>query len=221
MKLCTAIITFNTSAYLVRQFDLFQKYIGSYITVVDNSNNQNAAIEIQSICEKYGRQYIKLNNNEGDASRSHALALNEAYWLLNIPYDVLMLADHDIFPVNYFNVTDFMKDLVIAGVPQIRGDITYLWAGLVMINNLKVDKKLVKFDTQEGLDTGGKLHRLLKTLPESAYKFLDEFQKKTPEGYEYSMIADKFIHLINGSNWKKDEKHEERINAIFKQITYS
>lgn len=216
MKLGTAIITFNTSAYLVRQFELFQHYIGGYITVVDNSSNVNAASEIQAICEKYGRQYIKLNNSEGDSSKSHALALNEAYWLLNIPYDVLILADHDIFPTNYFNVPDFMKDLVIAGVPQIRGQITYLWAGLVLINNLKVDKKLIKFDTQEGLDTGGKLHRLLKTLPESAYKFLDEFQKKTTEGYEYSDIDGKFIHLLNGSNWKGDLDHENRVNSILK-----
>lgn len=218
MKLCTAIITFNTSAYLVRQFQLFEKYIGGYIVVVDNSSNSNAAKEIEEICEKYGRQYIRLNNQEGDASRSHALALNEAYWLLNIPYDVLMLADHDIFPVNYFNVPDFMKDLVIAGVPQIRGEITYLWAGLVLINNLKVDKKLIKFDTSEGLDTGGKLHRLLKTLPETAYKYLDEFQKKTTEGHEYSLIGDKFIHLLNGSNWRGDLEHEKRVNSILKLL---
>lgn len=218
MTHCTAIITFNTSAYLVRQFELYQHYIGGHITVVDNSSNLNASSEIKAICERHGRDYYKLNNIEGDSSRSHALALNEAYWLLSNKYDTLLLSDHDLFPVNYFNVSEFMKDLILSGVPQIRKDITYLWAGLVLINNLKADKRQIKFDTQPGLDTGGKLYKYLKTLPESAYRFLDEYQKKTEEGYEYSDIDGKFIHIGNGSNWRGDSDNEKRVNSILALI---
>lgn len=219
MKLCTAIITFNTSAYLVRQFQSFDKYIGGHIIVVDNSSNPSAAKEIQELTEKHGKQYLRLHNQEGDASRSHALALNEAYWLLNL-HDILILCDHDIFPINQFDVPAFMEGIKLSGVPQIRGEYTYLWAGLVIVNNKLADKQKIRFDTQLGLDTGGRLHYYLKTLKETDVKMLDEFQKRTEEGYDYSMISDKFLHLSNGSNWKKDENHEQRVNSIFNAVSF-
>lgn len=62
------------------------------------------------------------------------------------------------------------------------------------------------------------MYKYLKTLPESAYRFLDEYQKKTEDGYEYSDIDGKFIHMLNGSNWRGDEGHEKRVNAILAEI---
>lgn len=213
----TALLTilFNTDRFLRKQYELFSKHLDGQFIVLDNSTDSAVSININDFCRARNIRYIRTQFNERDSSRSHGLACNEAYKILK-DYDIIGYFDHDLFPIADVNISELMKDKVIAGVPQFREEITYFWAGFVIINNNLIDRNAVDFMPSPGLDTGGEIHRIMKHLPQSSYHFFAERPNDELTKISFDIEAKEpcFIHFRNGSNWANEPNYEERINRL-------
>lgn len=217
------IIVFNTDRYLLEQIRLLQKHVSSDIAVIDNSNDFSISQKLKVICQENGVDYTKTAVNESDFSKSHAFACEIAIGMYRNKADEILLLDHDIFPIKEF--TKPSEEIILAGIPQYRKTsrealeqhvFTYLWAGLLYINTkalqgVPIDVKPC-IVAEVFLDTGGGLYKLIKGNPERILYFNEQHQE-TEHGI-YSLIDGAWMHFINGSNWKQDEGHEERVNNL-------
>lgn len=198
------------------------------IHIIDNSNSEEIANAIRNECNKIGLWYIKHNSFQQMCSISHSEAANFAYALFKDDYKYLFFLDHDCIPVKEFNPIEMLNGKYAAGIPQPK-DVTYPWPGCLVIDNSKVDKKLVDFSPciSPQLDTGGLLYRIFDNNYTNNCQDLteEEFQNsKFRKGFYtfYKAIHNgTFIHFANGSNWNNQEDNEERLmvmNNIVKQI---
>lgn len=213
------IILFNTTRFLAKQYELFTKHIQGQFIVVDNSTKPEVIHEVHHFCRNNNIRLIKPDFQEGDFSRSHGMACNYAYEMLNKDYEILGFYDHDLFPVFDIDIKSLMQGKVIAGVPQITSE-TYLWAGLTIINNETIDKAAVDFMPSPGKDTGGEISRIFKHLPETAYHLFAERpeDKVTKIYFDIESKEPCFLHLRNGSGWKQEEGREQRVNEFMNTL---
>lgn len=218
------IIVFNTSRFLTEQIRLLQKHVTDKIAVVDNSTNYDVASELKKLCEENKVDYLKTFCDESDFSKSHAYACTTAIGMYRDKDTELLMLDHDIFPIAPFEKPS--EEIILGGIPQYRKSpkdvgverilFTYLWPGLLYINTaalvgIEINvKPCIVADTF--LDTGGGLYKLILGNPDRV-KYFHEQHQETEHGI-YSLIDGKWMHFINGSNWKTDPKHDERINHL-------
>lgn len=233
MKICFAIVTYQTSRFLRLQLSLIKRLcldINKRIVVCDNSIDSGIAKDIEGICDLKGIAYIRLecSNVRKSSSFSHAAACIESYERLSESFDCLVLLDHDIFPVRNFKIQDIIKDKCFAGRQQIRkaGDkqLNYIWPGLIIINCKKADVRKVKFDPiiirGVNLDTGGALNPYLEELGEDVFYINDELKLSCGEYMYDSIYNNTFFHIVNGSNWSKENNdvYNLRINTLISFI---
>lgn len=218
------IIVFNTDRFLLEQIRLLQKHVTDKIAVVDNSTDYDIAGKLKAICEENKVDYLKTFCDESDFSKSHAYACTVAIGMYREKDTEILLLDHDIFPIAPFEKPS--EEIILAGIPQYRKSqplldgkpimLTYLWAGLLYINTDSLRgqainvKPCVVADTN--LDTGGGLYSLINGNPDRV-KYFNEVHQETEHGI-YSLIDGKWMHLINGSAWKSEPNHEERVNQF-------
>lgn len=227
-KLAVVIIVFNISHLIEKQIQLVRKFCKDDhdIIVIDNSSNLQIASVIESKVKHAGVSYIK-TSSPPDFSQSHATACNLAYHSFKDVYKYLFLLDHDNFPITKFSVMDVMKDKVIGGVGQARGNILYYWPGCTMINNEFIDKALVDFSVNYdlGLDTGGNLYKIIEKHGTDKCVNFDQYDIPNPADKSYSFYNEitnpksissefRFMHFINSSNWNKKERNEERVQSL-------
>lgn len=224
------IIVFNTDRFLTEQIRLLQKHVTEKIAVVDNSSDYEIAGKLKALCEENKIEYLKTFCDESDFSKSHAYACTIAINFFREKDSEILLLDHDIFPIAPFEKPS--EEIILAGIPQLRKSpamvgterilFTYLWPGLLYINTLALEgveinvKPCVVADTF--LDTGGGLYKLIVGNPERV-KYFNEQHQETEHGI-YSLIDGKWMHLINGSGWKSEPNHEERVNK-FMSVLYA
>lgn len=219
-----AIITFNTSRFLQRQYDLFKLFVPGDFVVIDNSSDYTKSAEIKAICKLNGIDYTKTQINEADHSKSHAFALNTALGLYREAYDSILMCDHDIFPLKNIE----LPETILAGIQQIRKSpayhgsdrviFNYMWPGLLFLNTQQLKNVEIDFmpceisDTY--LDTGGQLYKIITGNPERI-KYFEEKHIETEVGI-YALIEGSWMHFLKGSNWVKDEEsvYTARINKL-------
>lgn len=211
------VITFNCPEYLQIQYDAFKKFaqFKFEFIVCDNSDDENAE-RIRSICSKNHIFYCQNKTEEKDFSISNALGLNLAWNVFHNNVDYIFFADHDLFPFKRFELKS-KYDLV--GLKQIRKHINYLWNGCLMIDTNIVSQMDFMPGEDNGVryDTGGKMAKLLSELGGNVF-YISEDKFKNDDGYEYSVLDETFLHIVNGSNWKEDEGHKKRIDSILKTL---
>lgn len=211
------VILFNTIRYLEKQYELFSRFMQGQFIIIDNSTDTEVAYNAYNFCRGKNIRYIKTDFVEGDYSKSHALACNRAYYILHKEYEILGFYDHDLFPVKEIDINKLMENKVLAGVPQIREEVTYMWPGLTILNNKLIDQRAVDFSPSPGIDTGGEISKIFRQLPENAYHLFAERPNDTHSKIYLDIQEPEpcFIHLINGSNWKNEENFNERIEQVF------
>lgn len=225
----TCIITFNTDRFFEKQVELFRKNVEGDLCLIDNSSDYNIARNLRKLAQKHDVQYVKTSVNEADFSRSHAYACTVAYQLAE-GYDTLLLADHDIFPTQPFQLENY-KDKLLSGVQQMRltnsmfgSDtkvyIEYMQPVLLLLNLKELQGIEIDFNPcivrETFLDTGGGLYKIIMGNKERCHFFSERHEDKN--GFQYSVIERDWIHCLNGSNWKKDEQHEERIKSLMELV---
>lgn len=219
-----AIITFNTSRFLQRQYDLFKKHVQGDFVVIDNSTDYTKSAEIKAICKKNGIDYTKTQINEADHSKSHAYALNVALGLYRDAHTSILMCDHDIFPLKPIE----LPQAILAGIQQIRKSpkyhgseritFNYMWPGLLYLDTKQL--KGVELDfmpceiSDTFLDTGGQLFKIIAGNPDRI-KYFEEKHMETEVGI-YALIEGNWMHLIKGSNWLKEEEsvYTNRIDKL-------
>lgn len=218
-------IAFNQPDLIARQIQSFRRHVsGAYhFRVMDNSSEDKAAEDIRRITEAAGDgfYYARLPYGTGHlAGHSHQKALNFTYHHHKSMYDVMLFLDHDVFPVTRIDLEEEMRGFAIWGYKQQRlkrgVEYLYMWPGLVMLDNRKIDMNLVDFDGHWGItDSGGKLAHLIAMLPAEQVKFIgggETFLKEHPE-IRIDYFEKKWVHFSNGSNWQNLRGHD-RILAL-------
>lgn len=192
------------------------------VEVVDNSDDAELASHIKYHAEQLGVNYCKTFADSKNGSDSHTWAANFAYQQFKDVYDFLLFIDHDCIPVVPFSIIEILSGgHVMAGLGQGQKK-KYMWAGMVMLANERIDKSLVDFSTNAefGLDTGGNLYKIVDAYGESSCIFFNESYHQNPYfknpkyGY-YAMINNcMFLHFVGASNWVGLSDHKERIASL-------
>lgn len=220
------IITFNTPSFFTKQIELIQRFCTDdyEIIIVDNSDDKEKYDSIKYHAKRLGCKFRKVSSADGDASHSHSFAANFAYSDNRNYYKYLSFWDHDLFPTKPFSLREMIGDAHIMGLEQIRMKVKYLWPGfLTMTTDIEIiDPNKVDFTPRkiDGVmtDTGGGMAPMLKNIADANKVLLPEIHKHntTFKGKDnfYAEIAGHFVHFINGSNWKRAKKQQERINSL-------
>lgn len=219
------IVTYNIpSDVFILQINAIKKFCKDDFTIeiIDNSSDLDIAKDIKYHAEQLDLYYVKTFANSQNGSDSHTWACNFAYQKFKEMYEYVLFLDHDCIPVVPFSVVEILNGgHVMAGLGQ-GAKKKYMWAGLVMISNERIDMSIVDFSTNSefGLDTGGNLYKVIEEYGESSCIFFNEAYHQNPyfNGTEYgyyAMLNDgMFLHFVGSSNWMGKARHEERIASL-------
>lgn len=226
MKVGVIIIVYNLSSEIfLLQMAAIKKFCQDEdyeVNIIDNSSNLEIAEDIRYHASILEINYIKTFAG-GMGSDSHAFAANFAYQKYKETYDIYFYLDHDVLPVADFSCVEILSGgHVMAGVGQ-GAQKTYFWPGLVMWNAQAVDRDIIDFSPSHTfrLDTGGNLYKVIEKYGKENCIFFNEAYYQNPNfnsvgGYNhYAMLADnRFMHMVNSSNWSGASRHEERMNSL-------
>jgi hypothetical protein len=81
------------------------------------------------------------------------------------PDDIVLNIDGDMFPICSFSVSEFMDGYNLAGVPQHREDIEYVWNGIFGFRVGGVDRDLFQWSPIPKCDVGGMMKYYLEKNP--------------------------------------------------------
>lgn len=226
MKVGIIIIVYNLSSevFLIQMAAIkkFCKDKDYTIHIIDNSSDLEKAEDIRYHTSILEIDYTKTFSG-GMGSDSHSFAASFSYHKFKDLYDLFAYFDHDVIPVSDFSVEQILSGgHVIAGVGQ-GAQKTYIWPGLLFFNATAIDREMIDFSPSHifGLDTGGHLYKVIEKYGKENCIFFNEAYHRNEHfnsvgGYNhYAMMADnRFLHLINSSNWSGASKHEERMNSL-------
>jgi hypothetical protein len=149
-----------------------------------------------------------------------------------------------MFLLDEFNITDYMKDAVISGLPQTRGHVYYMWNGIMFFDMEKVFEIDPDLNFSDGMvdgeltDIGGHFYYYFKKnnviMKETDVTYPTHFNDieiqsdEITNGFNFELhLNGKFLHYRAGTNWhtqsswktKKDPLNEKE--EIFNQIVQS
>lgn len=137
-----------------------------------------------------------------------------------------VIFDSDMFFINDFNFNEFLGDNDICAIHQRRGDVEYLWNGIVIMRGGELPDKN-HFDYRLGTikgertDVGGRLYWWIKRNPKLKIKYITHTNnhdlsttETLPESiragyqpiYNYQIIENAILHYRAGSNWNRKTK---------------
>jgi len=149
-------------------------------------------------------------------------------------YDLLLMEDEkskvafldsDMFPLKKFSIENFLQEKSIAGLKQIRGNVDYIWNGIVMIDFNKIQHPHA-IDWNCGVincynvDCGGQFFNYfekygrddVRYLTHTSHMSIDqinslsscpgEVAQKYDVSYKMEVFEDTFLHYGRASNWE-------------------
>ncbi|TCT08001.1 hypothetical protein [Aquabacter spiritensis] len=183
---------------------------GVPLVVCDNSDDPAARARIAALCAARGHVYCALPRppaigSRGNASRSHAVALNWVWRNLIRPSrpSGFALLDHDLVPLVPDDLAARVAHHPIHGMVR-RGPrgAWYLWPGFSLFDFSAVAGLKLDFgtDTPRGLDTGGQNWRVLyrRLAPSDIGRartfqvLLEDPEVGAPEPF---LLVDGFLHV--------------------------
>lgn len=223
----------NRPDFINLQDKLFQKFLKNYYSfhVVDDSIDENISSQFKEICELRNIKYYKTPKTLEHSDPSTKVG-NTIQWAFDeivkteCLSDIVFWTDSDMFLIDEFDIQEYMSDCVIAGLPQIRKHIKYMWNGLMFFNMpklLELDSDIrFNIDIIDGecLDTGGETYWYFKRnnleLKEtdvqypSKYNDIEIQNKEVTKGYNFELHLDqKFLHYRAASNWHSNWRGSE------------
>lgn len=215
----------NRPDFLIIQNKLFKKYLKNpYVFhVVDDSVDSIITQQFESICKDNNIVYHRKpkQTNDQDAADACAQAIQWTYDnIIKTSHsdDIIFFCDSDMFLIDDFDILDYTKDCIIAGLPQIRGHVTYMWNGIMFFNMPKIKEIDLNIDFSCGIveghltDVGGYFYYYFKrnnidfkktnvTYPTHFYDI--ELQNdEVTRGYNFELHLDgKFLHYRAATNW--------------------
>ena len=221
----TLVIThvYNRSDFLPLQKHGFEKFLKDehFFVVFNDAADKAMEQEIFEQCRKLKRNHVRIPqrvHSKPYLERVPGESLSSApvrcanvvqYSLDQLGFrhkGPVLLIDSDMFLVKNFSVGDYLKGYDIAGVPQSRSDVEYIWNGLVMINMKTLPhKKMLNFNcglvNGVPVDAGGQTYHYFKKNPEARLRWIDNAAFNSAELHELMTI-----HQNNLKNFGFDDR---------------
>jgi len=239
----------NRPDFLILQNKLFQKFLKNdyQFHVIDDSIDKKLSSQFKEICDLRNIVYCKTPDNLEHSNPSTKVG-NVIQWVFDeiikkeCPSDIVLWIDSDMFLIDEFDIEHYMSDCVIAGLPQVRKHIKYMWNGIMFFNMpklLELDSNIrfnVDFIDGEHLDTGGETYRYFKKnnleLKETDVQYPSEYNdiklqnEEVTKGYNFELHLNwKFFHYRAGTNWHSNWRGSDdplvEKTIIFNQIMES
>jgi hypothetical protein len=230
MKIKIFSFTFNRPDILEYQIRALKKFIiGEYdINIVYDTRDNEYYEQFKKICDDNEVNfYHHISQPGGSPSFYNAQAIQWIYDTVIVEEDgdsIVMLLDHDMFLIEEFDVINELATYDVAGCLQSRGNIKYVWPGLVLFKKSSVEEVEFNFypQTVDGqiLDTGGGTYKLLSNqnikfldtgveYPEE-YNNIDLTNESIVGKYGYELhYGGKFLHFRNACNWHNGLKVDD------------
>lgn len=236
----------NRPDFVELQDKLFKKFLKEdyQFHVVDDSVDENISESFRNVCMENGLQYYKKPPRTNEMNPAQACA-DTVQWtydnLIRINYleDIVFFSDSDMFLIDDFNISEYMKDSSIGGLPQQRGEVIYMWNGIMFFNMPLVEEIDLNIDFSCGIvngemtDVGGHTYYYFQknkvSMKESDVQYPTHFNnielqnENVTKGYNFELhLNGKFFHYRAATNWHSNWKgiKDPLINKtkIFNQI---
>ncbi len=224
------------------------------LIVFDNASNKQNSELIHQICKEHNITCIKVEwplfkgkirklNRYAALACAYPIQWSFQKYLRNYQNTLCSIIDSDMFFINQFSVQQYMDGYNIAAVKQKRGNVNYLWNGIMFFDI----SKLPSIDTMDFMygringfatDVGGRLYYWIN---ENADKIKLRNIKHTShiyhangnmncippqyvltynQDYKIEIYEKAILHYGSGSNWKKDPEayHLNKSAFVFNWI---
>jgi hypothetical protein len=203
---------------------------------IDNSKDQKIENELKLICNENKINYVRnLKPDHSLEGRSHYAAMQWSWDnIISNTNEIIVMIDHDNFPIKEASILDILGDAVIAGVPQAREHVEYISPSFMIFNtSIMPNKNNISFNgsriEEQNTDIGGELYFYFKQNPnvklnklpcgpiEPSDPIISKFINGDNYPHTFDLICGSFVHPRNGSNWARLNKNEliNRDNLIF------
>lgn len=237
----------NRPDFAVLQDTLFKKFLKNdyQFHIVDDSIDENISSQFKDICELRNIEYYKKPERTVQMNPAQACADTVQWTYDNIIKqnhrdDIVFFCDSDLFLIDEFDIVEYMNDAIIAGLPQKRGAVTYMWNGIMFFNMSQI--KDLNIDFSEGVvegemtDVGGYTYYYFKKNNIEMKKTDEEFplypthfndieiqNDQVTRGYNFELHLDgKFLHYRAATNWHSNwrDSNDPLVNKtnVFNQI---
>ena len=239
----------NRPDFVLLQNELFRKFLKDeyQFHIVDDSVDLNISNQFESICLENNLSYYKKPERVSILNPAQSCADTVQWTYDNIIRknhlnDIILFCDSDMFLFDEFSISDYMKDCIIAGLPQKRGNVTYMWNGIMFFNMPQIKDLDINFldgiVDGEMTDVGGNTYYYFKKNNIEMKKTDDEFpmypthfhnielqNDQVTKGYNFELhLNGKFLHYRAATNWHSNWKGSEdplsNKTKIFNQIIY-
>lgn len=240
----------NRPDFVVLQDQLFKKFLKDdyQFHVVDDSIDENISSQFREICELRNIEYYKKPERTAKLNPAQACA-DTVQWTYdtfikqNHKNDIVFFCDSDMFLLDEFNISEYMKDAIIAGLPQKRGNVNYMWNGIMFFNMPQMKDLDVDFSDGvvegEMTDVGGHTYyyflknniEMKKTDEEcpiypTHFNDIELQNEEVTRGYNFELHLDgKFLHYRAATNWHTNWRGSQdplqKKTEIFNQIIES
>jgi hypothetical protein len=217
----------NRPDFVFLQKKLFDKFLQNRFAfhVIDDSNNPELSINFMKICAENNCKYYK-KPYQDIYCPSTACAKTVQWTYDNIikknhSEEIVLFIDSDMFIIDQFDIIDYMKDNLIAGLEQVRGHVKYMWNGLMIFNMDKLTDKNIDFSNGivdgELTDVGGFTYYYFNKnkieMKNTGAEYPDEINnilvknELNTKGYNMELhLNKKFLHYRAATNWHSNWK---------------
>jgi len=213
----------NRPDFILLQDKLFQKFLKNeyHFHVVDDSIEQTISEQFYNICSENGFSYYKKPERTVQMNPAQACA-DTVQWTYNTlikenhKNDIVFFCDSDLFLIDEFDIIEYMSDAIIAGLPQYRGSVTYMWNGIMFFNMPMMGDLDINFSDgvveNEMTDVGGHTYYYFKKnniqMKETDVQYPTHYydielqNEEVTRGYNFELHLDgKFLHYRAATNW--------------------
>lgn len=236
----------NRPDFILLQDRLFDKYLKDeyQFHIIDDAIDLDLSKKFESICLENNFKYYKKPERTVPMNPAQACA-DAVQWTydniikVNHKDDIVFFCDSDMFLVDDFNISEYMEDAVIGGLPQYRGNITYMWNGIMFFNMPKIFSIDPDIDFSDGVvdgemtDVGGHTYFYFKknniemknsdVQYPTHYNDIDLQNEEVTRGYNFELHLDgKFLHYRAATNWHSNWRGSDdplvKKTQVFNQI---
>ena len=216
----------NRPDFVILQDTLFKKFLKNEYTfhVVDDSVDPSITEQFEIACSLKELEYYRKPQTNKPMNPAQACA-HTVQWTYdnlickNHSGDIVFFLDSDMFLIDEFDIEEYMSDAIIAGLPQVRGHVTYMWNGIMFFNMPKIENKNIDFSDGvvdgEMTDVGGHTYWYFKNtgviMKESDVDYPTHYYdidlQKDAGGYNMELHLDgNFLHYRAATNWHSNWK---------------
>jgi len=244
----------NRPDFVILQDKLFKKFLKNEYKfhIVDDSVEPEISEQFEIACSLNELEYYRKPPANKPMNPAQACAHTVQWTYDNIIRknhvdDIVFFLDSDMFLIDEFDIEEYMEDAIIAGLPQVRGHVTYMWNGIMFFNMPKIEDKDIDFSdgivegqmTDVGghtywyfLRTGIQMKRTDEECPvyPTHYNDIELQNEEVTKGYNVELHLDcKFLHYRAATNWhsnwkgsqdplsKKTEMFNKIIESVFSE----